>query len=368
MIQSLFVAIILICCTESIHAQAINSIQLRRGTGNITLVSATTGSYSLTFPSTAGSSNQVLTTDGSGTLSWTTPSGGGTSLDDLTDAVLKSQPFDQYSIAIGVGALTTFNVTDNINNIAIGTKALEVMGSDTYYGQGHIAIGTMAHQYDDGATGNYTIGHYAMKAALGTPNQGQDNIAFGTSSIRNGTSSGGSANISIGHQAVSGNQLSGTQNIVLGSIVGSSVDATAYSLTSGSRNIIIGSEAGNDINTGSGNIIIGYRVGSENVTGAAVQDPGDPGAPLSRVDAESNLLMIDNSNTATPLIFGNFSARTLTFNGSVTIASDKLRVSTAKTPASATADGNAGDICWDANYIYVCVATNSWKRIAIAAW
>jgi hypothetical protein len=45
-----------------------------------------------------------------------------------------------------------------------------------------------------------------------------------------------------------------------------------------------------------------------------------------------------------------------------------IRVRTAKTPASATAAGNAGDICWDANYMYVCVATNTWKRSPLATW
>jgi len=39
-----------------------------------------------------------------------------------------------------------------------------------------------------------------------------------------------------------------------------------------------------------------------------------------------------------------------------------------KTPASATAAGTQGDICWDTNYIYVCVATNTWKRTAISTW
>jgi hypothetical protein len=38
------------------------------------------------------------------------------------------------------------------------------------------------------------------------------------------------------------------------------------------------------------------------------------------------------------------------------------------TPASATAAGTTGDVAWDANFVYVCVATNSWKRVAIAAW
>ena len=50
------------------------------------------------------------------------------------------------------------------------------------------------------------------------------------------------------------------------------------------------------------------------------------------------------------------------------INSDKFRVRTSKTPSSATDTGNAGDICWDSNYIYICVSTNSWKRVAIATW
>jgi hypothetical protein len=38
------------------------------------------------------------------------------------------------------------------------------------------------------------------------------------------------------------------------------------------------------------------------------------------------------------------------------------------TPASASATGTAGQITWDASYIYVCTGTNQWKRVAIATW
>jgi hypothetical protein len=47
---------------------------------------------------------------------------------------------------------------------------------------------------------------------------------------------------------------------------------------------------------------------------------------------------------------------------------DRVRIATAKTPASATATGTTGEVCWDANYVYVCVATNTWKRSAISTW
>jgi len=37
-------------------------------------------------------------------------------------------------------------------------------------------------------------------------------------------------------------------------------------------------------------------------------------------------------------------------------------------PVSSTANGTTGQISWDANYIYVCVNTNTWKRVAITTW
>ena len=37
-------------------------------------------------------------------------------------------------------------------------------------------------------------------------------------------------------------------------------------------------------------------------------------------------------------------------------------------PASSSAAGVAGTITWDANYIYQCIATNTWKRTAISTW
>lgn len=38
------------------------------------------------------------------------------------------------------------------------------------------------------------------------------------------------------------------------------------------------------------------------------------------------------------------------------------------TPVSASAPGKTGAIVWDTNFVYVCVATNTWKRAALASW
>lgn len=61
---------------------------------------------------------------------------------------------------------------------------------------------------------------------------------------------------------------------------------------------------------------------------------------------------------------GNIAAPTAKLD----INSDILRLRTAKTPASAGATGNAGDICWDSSYVYICVDTNTWKRAEITTW
>jgi len=78
---------------------------------------------------------------------------------------------------------------------------------------------------------------------------------------------------------------------------------------------------------------------------------GTAGVEAIRIDASQRL----GVGTTTP-------------TSKLDVNDSKVRVRSAQTPASATASGNQGDICWDSSYVYVCVATNSWKRSAIAAW
>jgi hypothetical protein len=61
---------------------------------------------------------------------------------------------------------------------------------------------------------------------------------------------------------------------------------------------------------------------------------------------------------------------TFTIGGAVVAnaSSNAFRITNSQTPASAGATGTAGTICWDTSYIYVCTATNTWKRVAIATW
>lgn len=88
-------------------------------------------------------------------------------------------------------------------------------------------------------------------------------------------------------------------------------------------------------------------------------------------NSDTKLKLNDESAGATRLTVdtsGNFGFLTDTPTAVVDVNGSTIRVRTARTPASATATGNAGDICWDASYVYVCTAANTWKRVAIATW
>ncbi len=111
-------------------------------------------------------------------------------------------------------------------------------------------------------------------------------------------------------------------------------------------------------------------------------------------DVISSLIFQGNNDASTPeqIVFGSIAtsivdasdttedgkidlkvqaAGTLTSMAAITAANVTLGsrpVLPTHTPASATAAGTAGEIAWDTNYIYVCTATNTWKRVAIATW
>jgi hypothetical protein len=65
---------------------------------------------------------------------------------------------------------------------------------------------------------------------------------------------------------------------------------------------------------------------------------------------------------------GNLGIGTTAPTAAIDNAGDTYRQRVSKTPASSTAAGNAGDHCWDASFLYVCVAANTWKRAALATW
>jgi hypothetical protein len=65
-------------------------------------------------------------------------------------------------------------------------------------------------------------------------------------------------------------------------------------------------------------------------------------------------------------LVNNTTSGTISYSG--TTVTNGLLVASSSTPASASATGTTGQICWDSSYVYVCVATNTWKRSALSSW
>lgn len=118
-----------------------------------------------------------------------------------------------------------------------------------------------------------------------------------------------------------------TENIYVGEGAGSSADGTendntfvGYNAgnanTSGDYNTFLGSGAGVANTTGSQNTFIGFESGSSNISGLGNVFIG---YQAGAAETGSNKLYIDNSNTTTPLIYGDFSTDELTVNGSLVV-------------------------------------------------
>jgi hypothetical protein len=73
--------------------------------------------------------------------------------------------------------------------------------------------------------------------------------------------------------------------------------------------------------------------------------------------------------TASAKLLVGRASSTFTFDVNGSARANQFYLSALNTaPASASATGTTGEIRIDANYIYICTATNTWKRVAIATW
>ena len=127
-----------------------------------------------------------------------------------------------------------------------------------------------------------------------------------------------------------------------------------------------------DVQTGSPAVNtarVGIRASIGAEFGSRAYGTGATAIPLTfTIHHDTTVAIVGQFSTAGVFGVGSTAPSVSGSGACVHLTGDTIRIGTARTPASASATGSVGEICWDANYVYICVSANSWKRVAIAAW
>ena len=287
--------------------------QFSRGTGDFTLIQSD-NTNNLIFASGTPSSNTEMMI-----------------INSTSVGIGTTAPDNQTKLDI-VGKV--YQKVDANGNINYGSGSFaHGSGITNYTGYYSSIIGIQAGYYISGnAHRNTAVGYRAMYGAS-TGQQSSDNTAIGASALLD--LGAGNFNTAVGSSAGE-NITGGEHNIYVGYNAGRLT-------TIGHKNVAIGTESLYDnvhgdfnIGIGSGslynttpddgegkNIAIGTNAGAQNTTGTGNIFIGDQAGNHTTWQTEDDKLVIANSATTTPLIYGDFSAATLTLNGSLTIASTK---------------------------------------------
>ena len=206
---------------------------------------------------------------------------------------------------VGLSALS--NNVEGLGNTAMGDQALEFTDANFNTGFGYRAL-----RLTSGGTQNTALG-----PALGSNVSGGNNIGIGFQALNNANSSN---NTSVGTFSLR-DLTSGNSNVAFGYF-------TLENNLTGNNNTALGVRAGQN-NLGSGNVLLGFEAGKDEVG--------------------SDKLYIENSDTATPLIYGDFVNDTVKIYGTLNVANNySLPINDGSNGQFLTTDGN-GVASWITN-------------------
>ena len=221
-----------------------------------------------------------------------------------------------------IGFEAGYSNTSGLNNVFIGKQAgYSNINSDynTYIGYqaGYNAFASSyntAVGYQAGYSATNWQGGTFLGFEAGKFTTGRQNVFLGAGAGRGFTSGGD--NVCIGGSAGGSNdfpfvEATGTENIFIGyhtgyksgtathNVIVGGQDPFGVSTITGSYNVYLGEDAGNQSGSASRNVFLGYNAGKNETT--------------------SDKLYIDNTATASPLVYGDFNSNDLKFNANVGI-------------------------------------------------
>ncbi|MCI5056843.1 MAG: hypothetical protein MRY83_12085, partial [Flavobacteriales bacterium] len=183
-------------------------------------------------------------------------------------------------------------------NVFLGTES----GMSNTSGFWNVAIGHEAFRANTNGFNNVAIGWQSQLNASGA----QNNTSIGFASMTQNTSGGG--NSAIGKEALYSNSTASFNTGLGGEVLRSN--------QTGGFNTAMGHGAARTLNGGANNVAIGFEAGYSNVTGNSNVFIGNQ---AGYNETTSNKLYIENSNSSSPLIYGDFSNDIVRINDSLQI-------------------------------------------------
>lgn len=230
------------------------------------------------------------------------------------------------SLFIGENTGTNDDESEN-ENIFIG----ENTGQENINGAQNIFIGNSAGKENVSGIRNLFIGRFSGKES----DQGTYNVVVGTSAGMHLTD--GDDNVILGDDA--GRELNGGKNNV---IVGSQAGRYNYNRDD---NVFVGRQAGYLNHSGSQNVFVGRGAGKDNLGSKNIFI----GNLAGELELGSERLYIDNSNTAQPLIYGEFDNDELTINGALKIKDEYTFPTLDGADGEVLGTDGSGVLSWVAN-------------------
>lgn len=351
------------------------------GTGTITLAGASTGFRSFADIGNANTTYYCISGESQFEVGVGTYTASGTTLS--RDTVLSNSLGTTALINFSAGTKDVFCTYPSGKAILGDTSAISSTGTGSVVLSASPTLtGTVQLPNSSFVSGTSTIG-YAANVSVGQPDYLTNNtiqIGGNEPSSLGGTKS--TINIGANYISIGEDSAEATTTNINGDVVfpaatsaesvifnkqvsiesSSSLSvASNFNLTgstTSSQNIATNQTSGSLTIGGTsatGAITLGRSTGAQTVNIAT-------GTTSASTTKAINIGTAGNATSTTNIAIG------ATAGTSTTSLNGNIILSKTATPASATATGTAGTIVWDANYIYICTATNTWKRVAISTW